>query len=415
MLITLAKELYAIYPSSRFSDIEPLKSMFETTERGVLYNILGAPLYHKIVEDYKNDVDANGGIWADCQTDPDAHIFILRACQQVIVFNALSNTSGILSSSLNQGGGFNQASAQNYDPLDKDVRKDLKLDLYNNALRAVELLLVLLEEDAHNDKRYTELWKQSTYYFFQSKLLIPTAMMMHPYYLDLGKENHHSRFISLIPNIFDAQSLRIETRIGASLMQELLNAENTDNTETTEETEGTENSNETEHTESTEVAEDIESSDETEPEQPVPEPEQPQPLPEQTEHQEQEQQEPTPDPAERRSVILASLTDFRRALAKFVQADITEDKALADGYRHRGDQYLNVAISRFVRRPDLFAEELRTDLDADFRSAHDGKSLTEIEREEEERRQREAEGKRPLPPCPPRRRGLFDLGGLCHK
>lgn len=444
MLITSDKELKAIYPSSQIKSIGNLLSTFEDVERNTLCNILGMSLYDQMLTDYRELLDLHNGIWADCIDQPDDKVFIIRACQSVIVFHALDDNVGILSSSLNMIGGFNRAETENYEGIDKDLRRDLKNDLYRRKLKSIETLLCLLEEDAHRNRIYTELWKESQYYYYQSRLLLPSARSMHPYFMNLGNEPH-ARFVSLIPYLFKAQDLSIGNRIGQELLEELLTAtEPTPSPLTPELSE----SGLTDHREVTgshpeqegsepEPSEDAVNGSPTE--APVPEasaladeesePSTPSPetnegtIPSPTEEGQEgggpsEENEETDEgcdsallTAERRKVLTSALPHFRRALAYFVMADTTEEPRVADDYRLSAEQYLNKAVRYFVARPDIFREELRTDLSEDFRKWNGGKTLDDIERIA---RMKE-EGKR-IPPCRPRpASGFADFGALIHK
>ena len=410
MLITSDKELKAIYPSSQIKSIGNLLSTFEDVERNTLCNILGMSLYDQMLTDYRELLDLHNGIWADCIDQPDDKVFIIRACQSVIVFHALDDNVGILSSSLNMIGGFNRAETENYEGIDKDLRRDLKNDLYRRKLKSIETLLCLLEEDAHRNRIYTELWKESQYYYYQSRLLLPSARSMHPYFMNLGNEPH-ARFVSLIPYLFKAQDLSIGNRIGQELLEELLTA--------TEPSEDAVNGSPTEAPVPEASALADEESEPSTPSQETNEGTIPSPTEEGQEggspSEENEETDEGCDSAlltaERRKVLTSALPHFRRALAYFVMADTTEEPRVADDYRLSAEQYLNKAVRYFVARPDIFREELRTDLSEDFRKWNGGKTLDDIERIA---RMKE-EGKR-IPPCRPRpASGFADFGALIHK
>lgn len=385
MLLTSPNELKAIYPSSRFQSIEPLKPMFENVERGLLQRVLGFKLLRQIINDYKELCFRHDGIWSDRIEEPTEQIYIIRACQSVEVFFALRDNVGILSSSLNQGGGFNEASAQNYDTLSDGVRKDLKGDLYHNANRSLEMLLVILEEDAKTDRIYTDLWKESSYYYYQRQLLIPSASIMHPFFYDLGVEPH-SKFISLLTNISDAQNLRIGARIGVKLLRELISLVK----DAEEEEEGREGRSAKcegiEGTEGTEKDEGRRTKDEGAPRTSY--------FAHRTSHIE-------PDTSERRLVLLSSLDDIRRAISSYVRSDVESDQLLKNTYIQRGERYLNLAIDHYLQRPDLFHDELATDLATDYKNKHHGRGIDDD------------------PNCKHhhhRDRGnLLDLGGLSRK
>lgn len=357
MLVTSAVELANVYPNSRFTNINNLSSLFENVERGIVQQVLGYKLLRKLIDDYKKLIEEYGGIWADKIEDPDDKVYIIRAVQSVEIYFTLCDNVGILSSSLNQGGGFNQATASGYEELSNDVRKTLANDLYHAARRALEQLLSLLEEDAANEKLYTELWKDSSYYFYQQNLLFPTAYSMHPHYLNLGNEPH-SKFISIIGNLYDCQERHIALVIGDAILNDLRIIAHGNsivpplNEPTDEPTEPVDEPTD-------------------EPTEPVDEPTEP--VDELTD----EPTEPTDEDLEdakrkmlvmREEVLRKSLPYIKRALAHYVSAELETDMKSRERIYLVARDFLNRAIRYYIDNPELFHDELSTDLDAIYKA-----------------------------------------------
>lgn len=391
MLVNFFEEVRNIYPTSRLTSIDNLRSLFEQVERSTIQNVLGLSLLKKIKEDYDELNSEYGGIWADRIENPDDRVFIIRTVQAVEVYYALANNVGILSSSLNQAGGFNQASSQNYEELSDDVRKDLKLDLFNGARRSLEELLSLLEADARGERIYTDLWKESTYFYMSSTLLFPTAVSVHPFYINLG-ETYHSKFISIMGNIADRQERSLGLRVGQSIMDDLktiahgghlcpvpngsdggedVAREDDNNVEPVEPSADAEDadSGEPQDTELFEQGE--QSSDSNAESVDVNADNEVTEGDVQQESEQVQSEEEKQELLRRRELVLKkALPSFLRSLAFFVMADlITDEKQYkrVETYEANAEKHLNIACSFIVKNPDLFHDELATDMAKDYK------------------------------------------------
>jgi len=397
MLITKPEELLAIYPTSRFTSLKTVTNIFESVERGLLQQVLGPELLMKIVEDYKAIISFEDGIWGDRVDSPDDNIYIIRACQTVEVYQAFCDNVGILSSSANPTGGFNQVSSESYDVLDKDVRKELKADLYHGAKRALEMLLMLLEQDALKDKIYTALWKKSHYYYYQSRLLFPTALSMHPYYMDLG-EQPHSKFVSLISSIHDCQDRYIGLRIGNKLLDEFIDvvhesvSDSSENNSNSSENNSNSSENNSDSSESnSDSSESI--SDSTEENVSTLEDEdgavveETEDTTEDASDASQDENEGSADDAtdsttnapttsdtdaeednseQRHEALVKVLPHLLLALSFYVKCENEEKAEWRERFEHRGNQHMNLGINILLENATLFHDELATDLAEDY-------------------------------------------------
>lgn len=239
MLITTTQELEAIYPTSRWDSIDSLIPLFNKCERTKLAKYLGLPLLKVLNTQYQDILDTEGGVTALQIPNPDIYdeddsdqagsetltpltVDVLRACQEVIVYITLSNNVRILTSSLNQGGGFNMMETSDYDQSPDTQLKALKEELWNNAMDSLDALLILLEEDAISDRQYTELWQASNYFYLHSDLIFRTADELSHY---LPLDGGRAAYIRLTPGLRNAQNQYVETRLGHELVQFLCKGE----------------------------------------------------------------------------------------------------------------------------------------------------------------------------------------------
>lgn len=239
MLITTLQELEAVYPTSQWMQIDTLKPLFLKTERTSLVNYLGLPLLKILNKQYAELVREAGGITALHIADPQEYepkadvevtaetltpltIDVLRICQEIIIYITLSDNVRILTSSLNQGGGFNTMETASYDQSSDTQLKALKDDLWHSAMKSLDALLVLLEDDALTAKQYSELWKESDYYYMHSDLIFRTSKELSHY---LPIDNGRATYIRLTSGLRNAQNQFIETRIGHELVGVLCKGE----------------------------------------------------------------------------------------------------------------------------------------------------------------------------------------------
>ena len=210
-LITNAKEIRYFSPTSKWSENEvaDLLPLIEEEEEIVLGNILGTELYLQILDDY----NAN-------ETDPFKQK-IINTCQRVVFYRMLANNSGIFSVSFNRGGGLSMMSTDSYEAADKEAVKRFERDAWRKSERNIENLLAYLEEDAKADKIYTELWENSKYFYFHSKLLFKTSHDLQKF-LHLPTQEPRGMFISLVPAIDLCQDTYIIPRVGNDVFAKLL-------------------------------------------------------------------------------------------------------------------------------------------------------------------------------------------------
>lgn len=222
MIVTSTEELSAYLPSSLYDRIESLLTLTEETEENILVPILGRSLYETVCEKYQKLKDANGGVTSVFIEGKDVtpDVRLVRLCQSPVVYMTLARSTGILSVSLNEGGGMNQLTTAGFDRPDKDSVNRFERDAFFKGRRGIDRLLLFLEEDAQSDKPlFAEEWRKSRYFYKQGDLLFTTAIEMNRF-LDIDESRE--KFISMLPDIRYCQSVYIAPSIGDDLLQALV-------------------------------------------------------------------------------------------------------------------------------------------------------------------------------------------------
>lgn len=219
MLLTLNEEITSYLPTSKWKDADALLPSIEEEEQNTLVPILGEPLYEYLCEKYDELVLEYGGITADKfpVEKVDDTVRLLRICQKVSLYLALANNSGLMTVSFNPGGGLNRVSSEYYDVADKESINRFERDAWKKAHRNIDALLTLLERDARKEEPlFSEMWKESRYFYLQSKLLLTTATQMQDY-LDI--KGSREKYIELLPDIKYCQAVYLTPQVGEELMK----------------------------------------------------------------------------------------------------------------------------------------------------------------------------------------------------
>lgn len=222
MIITTAEEIRAYLPTSVYSGAESLLRMIEDTEENVLVPILGRELYNKMCLDYEKVMAQYEGSIPQIidKEDLTPEIQLIRMCQLPVIYLTLANSSGILTISLNEGGGMNQVYTDGYDKADDKSVGRFERDAFFKGRRGVDRLLLFLEEDALSSHPvFATLWKKSRYFYEKGDLLFTTASCMN-IYLDINESRE--KFISMLPDIRYCQESYLSPEIGEDLMEALI-------------------------------------------------------------------------------------------------------------------------------------------------------------------------------------------------
>lgn len=261
MLLSTNQELRLHVPSNAFDDVSLLQGILDNSEKDFLRDKLGTPLYNRLCEYYKLNIDADDFYLAVTNGTYAQHPWqeLLLNAQRMVANDTLSRYAYQQLISAN-GAGMNMASSQDYavasdKMLDKGVqgfKKEAMVSL-NNLLLLLEgwaklTQPMLIDEfttdttteqpptepqptDPTEEERMAEieeivkLWQQSEYYYLHHDLLLPTCAVLQQY-IDIY--NNRDKFIRLIPDLRFIQEEYIEDVFGADFVAEMLQATDTD-------------------------------------------------------------------------------------------------------------------------------------------------------------------------------------------
>ena len=261
MLLSTNQELRLHVPSNAFDDVSLLQGILDNSEKDFLRDKLGTPLYNRLCEYYKLNIDAEDFYLAVTNGNYAQHPWqeLLLNAQRMVANDTLSRYAYQQLISAN-GAGMNMAASQDYavasdKMLDKGVQGFKK-----EAMVSLNNLLLLLEgwakitqpmpidepaTDNTTEQTPTEpqptapteeermdeiaeivnLWQQSEYYYLHHDLLLPTCAVLQQY-IDIY--NNRDKFIRLIPDLRFIQEEYIEDVFGADFIAEMLQATDTD-------------------------------------------------------------------------------------------------------------------------------------------------------------------------------------------
>lgn len=261
MLLSTNQELRLHVPSNAFDDVSLLQGILDNSEKDFLRDKLGTPLYNRLCEYYKLNIDAEDFYLAVTNGTYSQHPWqeLLLNAQRMVANDTLSRYAYQQLISAN-GAGMNMAASQDYavasdKMLDKGVQGFKK-----EAMVSLNNLLLLLEgwakitqpmpideptTDTTTEQTPTEpqptapteeermdeiaeivnLWQQSEYYYLHHDLLLPTCAVLQQY-IDIY--NNRDKFIRLIPDLRFIQEEYIEDVFGEDFIAEMLQATDTD-------------------------------------------------------------------------------------------------------------------------------------------------------------------------------------------
>jgi len=150
-------------------------------------------------------------------------IQLIRICQRIEWYRMLANKAGLLTISFNEGGGMNISSGESYDPADEKAKDRAVMDALGGAGRAVDSLLLFLEADAKGEKLFAEMWQYADAFYLNKDLLFQTATVLDKF-IDIRKQR--SVYVSLVRDIRFCQDTYLEPRIGARLLEAVVDFAN---------------------------------------------------------------------------------------------------------------------------------------------------------------------------------------------
>ena len=231
MIIYTPEELRLHLPNHAYDDISDMFGAFRNAEADILKNVVGAPLYQRMVQEYEKIDETERKPWLLQINGPNPWAELTYLSQQIVVFDGFMRRADINALSINQSG-INVVSAENYDAASKDGIANYKKQLYKELHDAINRLLVWLEELAKDEGRDNDitsyrdnaneiitLWKQSKYYYLIAELFISTATAFQ-HFVDI--HDSREKFINLLPDIRYCQRQYIENELGDTLTADLL-------------------------------------------------------------------------------------------------------------------------------------------------------------------------------------------------
>ncbi len=247
MLLSTNQELRLHVPSNAFDDVSLLQGILDNSEKDFLRDKLGTPLYNRLCEYYKLNIDTNDFYLAVTNGTYAQHPWqeLLLNAQRMVANDTLARYSYQQLISTN-GAGVNMASSQDFavateKVLDKGVQgyKTEAMVSLNNLLLLLEdwakLTLPMPVEDTATEQptspteeermaeieEIVKLWQQSEYYYLHHDLLIPTCATLKQH---LDTFTNRDKFIRLIPDLRFIQNEYIEEVFGEDFIAEMLQA-----------------------------------------------------------------------------------------------------------------------------------------------------------------------------------------------
>ncbi|MBR5395840.1 MAG: hypothetical protein IK144_12290 [Bacteroidaceae bacterium] len=263
MLITTQNEIISLMPTARWDRPQQLFGYLEEEESVALEPLLGTTLYNHLLTEYdrlrekytditpttvrptkKAKKDARlahadvterleqiqQGKYRETYTTAESGeddvpaldldtIRLIRICQQIEWYKMLAHKAGLLTVSFNEGGGMNMVSADGYEPADEKRMERVVKDAWMSAGRAVDSLLLFLENDAKGARRFTEKWKDADAFYLHKDLLFQTARTLNEY-LDIKGER--MAYVALVRDIRFCQNTYLKPRIGSKLLKAVI-------------------------------------------------------------------------------------------------------------------------------------------------------------------------------------------------
>lgn len=232
MLLTTPEELRQYHPSHLLENLDGLRGIIHNSERSVLIEKIGEPLYAKLTEYYEGLSDPDSILPDGNNASPMEEL--LHLCQAPIAFDTLYRAADVQSISLNASG-LNILSTDGYESAKEDSIDRFKNRMYKEAHDAIDLLLATLEEwakevgkfaedaeltdDQKEKKAIVSLWKESIFFYLVDGLFLNTARKFNEY---VNIYENREKFIQLLPDLRYCQDITIRLELGDELTDDLL-------------------------------------------------------------------------------------------------------------------------------------------------------------------------------------------------
>ena len=219
MIFTERREIEVFLPTSVLESSQSILTLAEDSEETYLLPVLGRPLFNHVDELYQ-EVSLNDDWYLPKngeKADPGERL--IRICQEVVLYMTLANNAGLFSVSLNDAG-LNTPSSQGYEEADEKRIDRFVKDSFKKGHRAIDRLLLFLEEDATSNKpKFAELWKKSKYFYRNHDTLFTTAVEFDRY---VSIDESREWFVKLLPDIRFCQDTYLCPQLGYGLIEALI-------------------------------------------------------------------------------------------------------------------------------------------------------------------------------------------------
>lgn len=220
MLLTERREIDIFLPTSVQESAESILTLAADAEETHLLPILGRPLFDHVDELYQKVILDDKWFLPQNGKETPSEQKLIRLCQEVVVYMTLADNAGLFSVSLNDAG-LNTPSSQGYEEADEKRIDRFVKDSFKKGHRAIDRLLLFLEEDALGKDRhkFTELWKSSRYFHENHDTLFTTAVEFNRY---VNIDESREWFVKLLPDIRFCQDTYLAPQVGYTLMDMLV-------------------------------------------------------------------------------------------------------------------------------------------------------------------------------------------------
>lgn len=219
MLLTERREIDIFLPTSVQESAESILTLAADAEETHLLPVLGRPLFDHIDELYQEVALNDDWYLPQNRKDTPPEQRLIRLCQEVVVYMTLADNAGLFSVSLNDAG-LNTPSSQGYEEADEKRIDRFVKDAFKKGHRAIDRLLIFLEEDARSEEpKFAEHWKSSRYFYENHDTLFTTAVEFNRY---VNIDESREWFVKLLPDIRFCQDTHLAPQVGYTLMDALV-------------------------------------------------------------------------------------------------------------------------------------------------------------------------------------------------
>ena len=206
MIFTERKEIEVFLPTSVLESSQSILTLAADAEETYLLPVLGRPLFNHVDELYQEVALNDDWYLPKNGKNADPGERLIRICQEVVLYMTLANNAGLFSVSMNDAG---------LNTIDRFVK-----DAFKKGHRAIDRLLLFLEEDATSDEpKFSELWKKSKYFFRNHDTLFTTAVEFDRY---VSIDESREWFVKLLPDVRFCQDTFLAPQVGYGLMEALV-------------------------------------------------------------------------------------------------------------------------------------------------------------------------------------------------